>query len=385
MSIEENVQIVKDFFAAMGSDNKQDLLALVAEDIEWIIPGEDWPLAGTHRGHAGLADVLQKASEEVETTYPEPPEFVAQGDRVLVVGVATGKIKATNKPFKDDWVFDITVRDGKVTKHPGVHRHASTGAGLADGRVRAGVALAICGHRVGVDGGSAVDRPLARRALVECPTVKEIPMYDQSKLSELIRFARVDAGSTVIDVYPGDGDWTRLFSDIVGPEGRVYSFVPAEVAHFKNDPVGRMRTLAKEPGRENVEAVSADLVAMPEATQPADVLWLHLFYHDLHTALIQAKGATAADFNRAVYERLKPGGSYVIVDHAAAVGAGTSDAQSLHRIEPASVREEVEAAGFVLDAESTMLANKDDPHSIKVFDPSIKGETDRFAYRFVKP
>ena len=119
-------------------------------------------------------------------------------------------------------------------------------------------------------------------------------MYDQSKLSELIRFARVDAGSTVIDVYPGDGDWTRLFSDIVGPEGRVYSFVPAEVAHFKNDPVGRMRTLAKEPGRENVEAVSADLVAMPEVTQPADVLWLHLFYHDLHTALIQARGATAA-------------------------------------------------------------------------------------------
>ena len=87
-------------------------------------------------------------------------------------------------------------------------------------------------------------------------------MYDQSKLSEMIRFARVEAGSTVIDVYPGDGDWTRLFSDVVGPEGRVYSFVPAEVAHFKNDPVGRMQTLAKEPSRENVEAVSADLVAM---------------------------------------------------------------------------------------------------------------------------
>jgi ketosteroid isomerase-like protein len=114
MSIEENIQIVKDFFAAMGSYNKQDLLALVAEDIEWIIPGEDWPLAGTHRGHAGLAAVLQKASEEVETSFPEPPEFVAQGDRVLVVGVATGKIKATNKPYRDEWVFDITVRDGKV-------------------------------------------------------------------------------------------------------------------------------------------------------------------------------------------------------------------------------------------------------------------------------
>ena len=150
-------------------------------------------------------------------------------------------------------------------------------------------------------------------------------MYDQSRLSELIRFARVNAGSTVIDVYPGDGDWTRLFSDVVGPEGRVYSFVPAEVAHFKNDPVGRMQTLAKEPGRENVEAVSADLVAMPEATQPADVLWLHLFYHDLHTELIQARGATAAQFNRAVYERLKPGGwRKAVVDHRTLDPAGSS-------------------------------------------------------------
>jgi len=209
-------------------------------------------------------------------------------------------------------------------------------------------------------------------------------MYDRSTLSELLQFARVDAGNVVIDVYPGDGDWTRRFSDIVGPDGRVHSFVPAEVAHFKNDPLGNMQRLAKERGRENVEAVSADLVAMSEVTQPADVLWLHLFYHDLHTDLIRARGATAADFNRAVYERLKPGGSYVIVDHAAAPGAGTSEAQSLHRIEPASVRKEVEAAGFILDAESTMLANNDDSNSAKVFDPSIKGETDRFVYRFVK-
>jgi ketosteroid isomerase-like protein len=116
MSTDKNVQIVKDFFAAIGRGDRKGLLALVAEDIEWIIPGEDWPLAGTHRGHAGLADVLQKASEEVETTYPEPPEFVAQGDRVLVVGVATGKIKATNKTFEDHFVFAITVRNGKMTK-----------------------------------------------------------------------------------------------------------------------------------------------------------------------------------------------------------------------------------------------------------------------------
>src|SRR5580698_3623644 len=114
MSIEKNVQSVKDFFAAIGSGDKQALLALAAEDIVWIIPGEDWPLAGTHRGHAGLADVFKKASEEIEMTYPKPPEFVAQGDRVLAIGVATGKIKATNKTFRDDWVFDITVQNGKL-------------------------------------------------------------------------------------------------------------------------------------------------------------------------------------------------------------------------------------------------------------------------------
>ena len=116
MSTQENVQVVKDFFAAMGRGGKQGLLALSAEDIEWIVPGEDWPLAGTHRGHAGLENLLQKANETVETSYPEPPEFIAQEDRVLVVGVATGKIKVTNRAFKDDWVFAITVRKGKVTK-----------------------------------------------------------------------------------------------------------------------------------------------------------------------------------------------------------------------------------------------------------------------------
>ena len=114
MSTEKNVQTVKDFFAAIGRGDKEGLLALIAEDIEWIIPGEDWPLAGTHRGHAGLADLLQTASKSIETST-EPGEFVAQGDRVLVVGFAKGKIKATNKTFEDHFVFAITVRGGRLT------------------------------------------------------------------------------------------------------------------------------------------------------------------------------------------------------------------------------------------------------------------------------
>jgi ketosteroid isomerase-like protein len=115
MSTEQNVRTVKDFFAAMDKGDGEALLALVAEDIEWIIPGKDWPLAGTYRGRAGLARLLKTASGSMETST-EPREFVAQGDRVLVVGFASGKVKATDKPFEDDWVFAITVRDGKLTR-----------------------------------------------------------------------------------------------------------------------------------------------------------------------------------------------------------------------------------------------------------------------------
>jgi ketosteroid isomerase-like protein len=113
MGIENNIQTVKDFFAAMGRGDRTALLALVAEDFEWVIPGKGWPLAGTRLGHAGLAELLETASKSVETTT-ELREFVAQGDRVLVIGFARGKIKATNKTFEDDWIFAITVQDGRL-------------------------------------------------------------------------------------------------------------------------------------------------------------------------------------------------------------------------------------------------------------------------------
>jgi uncharacterized protein len=115
MSVQENVQIVKDGFAAFGRGDMQGLLALFAEDIEWIVPGEGWPLAGTYRGHAGVAGFFQKDSEMLEISFLEPREFVAQGDRVLVVGLTRGSVKATNRTFEGHWVIAFTVRNGKVT------------------------------------------------------------------------------------------------------------------------------------------------------------------------------------------------------------------------------------------------------------------------------
>jgi uncharacterized protein len=113
MSTEKNVQTVKDFFAAIGRGDREALLALVAEDIEWIIPGEGWPLAGTHHGNAGITDLLETASKTMEMTS-EPREYVAQGGRVLVIGFAKGTVKATKKTFEDNWIFAIAVRDGKL-------------------------------------------------------------------------------------------------------------------------------------------------------------------------------------------------------------------------------------------------------------------------------
>ena len=114
MSVQENVRIVKDVYAAFGRGDMQGLLALLTEDIEWITPGEGWPLAGTYHGRAGVAGLLQKASEMLEISFLEPREFVGQGDRVLVVGFERGRVKAANRTFEGHWVAAFTVRNGKV-------------------------------------------------------------------------------------------------------------------------------------------------------------------------------------------------------------------------------------------------------------------------------
>lgn len=135
MSIEKNIQTVKDFFAAIGSGDKEALLALVAEDIEWIIPGEDWPLAGTRHGHAGLADLLETASKSIETST-EPREFVAQG-----TGCWSSAPLGEDQSHEQDVRGRLDLRHHSPARqadhHPGIRRYTSTGARRADGRARA--------------------------------------------------------------------------------------------------------------------------------------------------------------------------------------------------------------------------------------------------------
>jgi predicted methyltransferase len=209
---------------------------------------------------------------------------------------------------------------------------------------------------------------------------------DASRQPEaMIAFAGVRPGQAVMDVWPGRGYWTRLFSTAVGPSGKVYAYVPAEIAGFKSDPVGMAKAVAAEPGRGNVLVISDPLAEQPppQYQNMLDLVWTFENYHDFHDSFM--KGADVDAYNRAVFLLLKPGGAYVIVDHAAAPGSGLKNTEDLHRIDPLTLRAEVERAGFVFVGQSKALANPDDPRTKIVFDPSIRGKTDRIAYRFVKP
>lgn len=203
--------------------------------------------------------------------------------------------------------------------------------------------------------------------------------------AELIAFAGVRPGQSVMDVWTGSGYWSRLFGKIVGPNGKVFAYVPAEIASSKNEPFKIAQAMAAEPGRTNIQAVSDPIASPPppEFQNTLDVVWIFENYHDLHNKFM--KGADVDAYNRAVFQLLKPGGVYVVVDHAAPAGSGLKNTEDLHRIDPAAVRAEVEKAGFKFAGESKVLARPDDPRTAKVFDPSIRGKTDRFAYKFVKP
>ena len=203
--------------------------------------------------------------------------------------------------------------------------------------------------------------------------------------ADLVAFSKVKAGDTVMDVAPGGGYWTRIFSTLVGPKGKVYAYVPGEFAAFKSDPVAIAKATASEAGHGNVEVVSSPLAQQPpqSAANTIDVIWTFENYHDFHDSFMG--GADVGAYNLAVFKMLKPGGYYLVGDHAAAAGSGLKNTEDLHRIDPAAVKAEVQKAGFIFDGEINVLANPQDDHSLKVFDPTLRGNTDRFVFRFRKP
>lgn len=198
----------------------------------------------------------------------------------------------------------------------------------------------------------------------------------------LLAFAGVSKGDKVVDLMPGGGYFTALFSAMVGEQGKVYALQPREMDKAAPDGLQRLRALAGSPGRANVTVLlePIDALAVPE---PVQLVWTSQNYHDLHVPFMGV--GDIARVNRAIFAMLAPGGVLIVVDHAAPPSSGFSQSDALHRIDPQTVRDELLAAGFEFVGESAALRNPADPHSVPVFDPSVKGKTDRFVYKFRKP
>ncbi len=212
---------------------------------------------------------------------------------------------------------------------------------------------------------------------------EEVRLDVLRKPAELIAFAGVKPGDRVADFMSGNGYFTRIFSRVVGPTGRVYAFIPAqELVNCSAGETAGTKALERDTRYGNVEVLidAANRFAVPE---PVDVVWTAQNYHDLHDKFMEPIQIAAV--NAAIFRALKPGGAFIVIDHAAAPGSGLRDTDTLHRIDPETIREEVTAAGFVFEGQSEVLRNPADSYTLRIFDPAIRHRTDQIVFRFRKP
>ncbi|MDB6158696.1 MAG: hypothetical protein JWO04_2402 [Gammaproteobacteria bacterium] len=202
------------------------------------------------------------------------------------------------------------------------------------------------------------------------------------KPAETVQFAGIKPGEKVVELVPSRGYFTRIFSKVVGPKGHVYALSPPRrpnAAPDSPDPVAATTAIAADPAYSNVSVQVGPLATIVVA-EPVDVVFTSRNYHDVHNV----PNIDMAAFNKSIFNALKPGGIYIVLDHAAAPGSGGRDTSTLHRIDPETVKAEALAAGFVFAGQSKVLANPQDAHTAAVFDPSIRGKTDQFILKFVK-
>jgi predicted methyltransferase len=203
------------------------------------------------------------------------------------------------------------------------------------------------------------------------------------KPAETLAFAGIRRGDVVADYIANSGYFTRLFTSLVGPHGQVYAIELNEIIGYPNVAKGYAGLKQWAQGRANVSVETVPASRGAVFPRKLDMFWISQNYHDLHDKFLGPVDVAA--FNRQVFEALKPGGHYLVLDHVAAPGSPPEVTETLHRIEAATVKREVLAAGFELEAESAILANPDDPHTVGVFDKSIAGHTDQFLLKFRRP
>jgi predicted methyltransferase len=203
------------------------------------------------------------------------------------------------------------------------------------------------------------------------------------KPAQTLAFIGIKRGDRVADYVADSGYFTRLFSRVVGSQGHVYAVEPTAFFKFQSFPAAVAELQGYAVAHPNVTVTTAAALEGLRFPEKLDLFWISRNYHDLHDQFMGPVDTAA--FNKAVYEALKPGGFYVVLDHSAAPGAAADVTETLHRIASSTVRREVEAAGFKFDSESPILANPADPRTVKVFDQTIRGHTDQFILKFRKP
>jgi len=204
------------------------------------------------------------------------------------------------------------------------------------------------------------------------------------KPGQVLEFFGIAPGMTVLDMYSGGGYYTEMISSIVGPTGKVVAHTNSPYAGF----VGDEATARYADNRlANVEIMLAENNELSLPADEFDAIMMVLAYHDIYYVDV-ANGWEKIDGPKFIAELkkgLKPGGTLGIVDHYAAAGSPRETGGTLHRIDPQIVIDELEAGGFVLEAKSDVLRNREDDYSIGMFDPAVRGKTDRFVFRFTNP
>lgn len=242
----------------------------------------------------------------------------------------------------------------------------------------AAIALLVGGMAVAQAGEHPASAEAIKAALANPARADQAGDDERRHAAEIVAFTGAGEGSKVIDFLPGRGYWTRILTSVVGPKGHVYAIWPQSGARFA--PRAKADLDGRNLGNVTTTVLATDDIKVPA---PVDVVLTVQNYHDVLNA---TGGEEAADaLNKSVFAALKPGGVYVVIDHADAPGSGVSGTSARHRIDPAVVKAEVLKAGFTFDGESTVLANPADDHSKPVFDPSLRGHTDQFVFRFRKP
>ena len=244
----------------------------------------------------------------------------------------------------------------------------------------AAVALAAClsAPCLAVDVPAAVSATVADKARPVADTERDT----NRKPTETLAFAGIRPGLQIAELIPGGGYYTRLLSGLAGPKGHVYALTPPPRPNGP-DPTAAANAIAADAHYGNVTVLPLSYTDRTLGlSQPVDVVWTSGNYHDIRNS---QTSDGMKDFNKRVFEALKSGGTYIVIDHATAAGRGADDTKTLHRIDPETVKAEVTAAGFSLSGNSDALHNANDPHSAPVFDASIRGKTDQFILKFVKP